>query len=734
MEGFWGDSINKRVLESALSSNKGLDHVTRTVTTNVTTLVEEDPVNNSSAIATCGSRLLDQFIRFNWVGPNQADLACPYRNSGTKVLDELNAESLEALSSDGEPVYSLCRHPLLLWLAHTVLVDNSPLLGPSAVVWTLRCLFVRQRMLTQRSASLWSQISHLIEGDIQRLLEADKLSGEKKSELYLELAHILLYYSQYQETKRYVSEAGRCLGLKMELRGAMGKRTKFQEKDLAQLLLSVTSTRRRGEEEEGEERSAGQEVGERMVPKNVQLQDETVLDGVVYSDPETTPTPRLTSLEQAVVLGQCVYRLRSLPIDRLGYEEAEAFIQCVLCQPLCWCVQSVALFLRCQSERRRSRKAERAMLQLEELTQSYSASKDDHTLDLFYCLPVPTIWAIEKEYADVLLSVGATKSALEVYERLEMWEEVAECSSAVGRTGKVREVVTERLERGAATPTLLCVLGDVTRDPEDYRRAWHMSEGRCGRAQRSLGYYHLRRKEYKECIPAFQLSLKINSLQEKVWFSLGCAAQQVGDQELAVQAFQRCVSLEADFAEAWNNLATIYLTRKEKVKAFRAFQEAVKCNYDSWKIWENLLVVSVEIGELRQSLQAYHRILDLQNKFLDVEILRCVVRAVLDGQEDRSGQSAGRLRESVGQLLGRVTSQVTGNSDVWELYGDYHCSSSDTLDQEKVAVLKKQGLALFFQEIIPAITLFEDFNFPFSKVYFCDSLSIHKRVPAAASL
>ena len=103
MEGFWRDSINKRVLESALASNKGLfdgscwfcvhqytvlglDHVTRTVTANVTTLLEEDPVNNSSAIATCGSRLLDQFIKFNWVGPNQADLACPYPNSGTKAL------------------------------------------------------------------------------------------------------------------------------------------------------------------------------------------------------------------------------------------------------------------------------------------------------------------------------------------------------------------------------------------------------------------------------------------------------------------------------------------------------------------------------------------------------------------------------------------------------------------------------------------------------------------------
>lgn len=76
-----------------------------------------------------------------------------------------------------------------------------------------------------------------------------------------------------------------------------------------------------------------------------------------------------------------------------------------------------------------------------------------------------------------------------------MWEEVAECSSVSGRGGKVREVARERLEKGQATPTLLCVLGDVTRNPEDYRQAWEMSGGRCGRAQRSLGLYHLRRKE-----------------------------------------------------------------------------------------------------------------------------------------------------------------------------------------------------------------------------------------------
>ena len=82
-----------------------------------------------------------------------------------------------------------------------------------------------------------------------------------------------------------------------------------------------------------------------------------------------------------------------------------------------------------------------------------------------------------------------------------MWEEVAECSSVSGRGGKVREVARERLEKGQATPTLLCVLGDVTRNPEDYRQAWEMSGGRCGRAQRSLGLYHLRRKEVSSISP-----------------------------------------------------------------------------------------------------------------------------------------------------------------------------------------------------------------------------------------
>ena len=81
-----------------------------------------------------------------------------------------------------------------------------------------------------------------------------------------------------------------------------------------------------------------------------------------------------------------------------------------------------------------------------------------------------------------------------------MWEEVAECSSALGRSGRVKELVKNREVAGLATPTLLCVLGDVSKDPTHYKRAWQLSGGRCGRAQRSLGLYHLRRKEVCVCV------------------------------------------------------------------------------------------------------------------------------------------------------------------------------------------------------------------------------------------
>ena len=60
--------------------------------------------------------------------------------------------------------------------------------------------------------------------------------------------------------------------------------------------------------------------------------------------------------------------------------------------------------------------------------------------------------------ADVMISLGLTAAALDVYLRLEAWENVVNCYKKQGKRGAAEKLIREKLDL-TKDPNMLCVLG-----------------------------------------------------------------------------------------------------------------------------------------------------------------------------------------------------------------------------------------------------------------------------------
>lgn len=98
-----------------------------------------------------------------------------------------------------------------------------------------------------------------------------------------------------------------------------------------------------------------------------------------------------------------------------------------------------------------------------------------------------------------------------------------------------------------------------------------------------------------------------------------------------------------------------------------------------------------------QAIRSYHRILDLKEKHVDVQVVRILVQAVSENKLDNYGNPTARLATSVQKLLGRLTAQVTNNADVWEAYADLVAATEENA-QFRVAQLAQKALRSAVQQ------------------------------------
>lgn len=415
-----------------------------------------------------------------------------------------------------------------------------------------------------------------------------------------------------KQAAEYFVRAAKANGLQYELTGAPGKRTKFQQFDITQLVLLAQSRKtpedrnKPGEQvtESHEANSPPEEAKDDAtdvpaLPETLPLNDDTLLEKTefTFSVPSPSSTlshldpnsqPPLDPLDQCILLGLCLNVKNTSPSHGLTTEQMSPYVARVISHPLNWSVHTMGLLLRSRLESNRTRTVERSTLQLQALVDQMPTADStvQERLEYFHGISLPSKWEMQKELATRFLSIGVVKSALEIFEKLEMWEHVVQCWKSMERPEKGIAIVKDLLEgrkaeadivlsrgrtSGAAKPDVIreaklwCLLGEM--EPANavrhYRHAWEISNHTSARAMRSLGGYHFVQGEYAEAKDCLKKAVTINPLLSRSWFILGCACLKVEDLEEARQAFFRCVTIDDEDAESWNNLASVYLRMAE---------------------------------------------------------------------------------------------------------------------------------------------------------------------------
>lgn len=550
---------------------------------------------------------LHTFLQANWTGPDLdvhplSLLNIPGEKQSSITEETLQQNAITELAYAGEPAYHLATATFLFRLAQ-ILLDLPYYHARSAEWWRMRAWNIHAQLLGEPVAFPGVPLEDLE----QTFADEPDLVGQ----LWLERGLLDHRQSNDRAALECFVRAARATGLRYELTGALGRRTKFQQTDLTQLVLLAESRARNGDgagetvREEilsGATESTAEELAKKL-PETLALNDDTLLERTEFtsSNPaapgshlghlDPSNQPALRPLDQCILLSLCLNVRNTSPAHGLTTEQMTPYVARVISHPENWSVHTMALLLRSRLEAHRTRTVERSTLQLQALIDQMPTADSTPTerLRLLHALPLPSKWELERELALRFLSLGVVKSALAIFERLEMWEEAVRCWQATEESDRALSVVRDLLAgrraeaeavlaRGKASATgprravldaareakLWCLLGELEpeRARKHFERAWDVSGETSGRAMRSLGGYFFAREEYPEAARCLRRAVMINPLYSRSWFILGCACIRVEDWDGAREAFARCVTIDDEDAESWNNLASVYLRMK----------------------------------------------------------------------------------------------------------------------------------------------------------------------------
>ncbi|EDO16195.1 hypothetical protein Kpol_1014p13 [Vanderwaltozyma polyspora DSM 70294] len=476
---------------------------------------------------------------------------------------------------------------------------------------------------------------------------------------------------------------------KFVLTGARAKRTKFQEKAHSGLIilaqsssfLEMTNTEADKSNPSSFElnsdillekpifESIGSEPLDEQIVKKQKLDDEEqgleedkILPVAIRQENipvelqalDPNDQPALSDYDNIQLLLR-LYTIRqtSPAKDPLVEEELSAIISRIIYQSgnKNWSIFSRSLWERSIIETTKAKTIERGLLQMQSLveelgiqitTRLIPQNADEESqqptlrLKFIHQLPYMPRWELDSTLAEKFMSVGILKSAVEIYERLQMSCEAALCYAAVGDEKKAEEILLQRVEKNPNDARAYSILGDIRQDPTLWEKSWEI--GKYVNAKNSLAKYYYNppsssglQRDYVTALKHLNDSLRQYTLNFETWYFYGCLGLECGKMDLAAEAFSRCVSLDDTHAMAWSNLSASYIEQGKLKEAFSCLKRATSCDSQkNWRIWENFLIVAVKLNEWDDVLFACRHLVSMNRdkngeKSIDLPVVEKLV-------------------------------------------------------------------------------------------------------------
>lgn len=381
----------------------------------------------SSADFYVGAAALNAFLQANVTGPvlesaQKVEQTLSVLDNTTKsksgeTLPSLRRACLSSLDVDGISVYQYIQHVELFCLARWVFVTHmaggSISSGPKRKVeadpaarsleWMrLRVHTWHYKLLTEpnqgpgsvfNKMTQWSDLPSLQE-QIRKCLDAvekEVLSGDQSAsglaawsreaqvQFLLEKMSVYAMIGLDGKAQEVLDAAAKLHRFEYVLSGALGRRTRFQDKSTSQLVILARSY---GPVEGAEGAEAAKAA--KAVPQALQLNNDTLLESIDFSgtkdgndeaavdipsslrDLSPDNQPPLLPLDQIILLSAATLKDAFSPADSLTLEEILPYATRVLSNKATnWQIYSQALIVRSRIELHRSRTVERGVLQMQ---------------------------------------------------------------------------------------------------------------------------------------------------------------------------------------------------------------------------------------------------------------------------------------------------------------------------------------------------------------------------------